>query len=304
MADLVTGASGALGGLTGSPSIQLEWWFVILVNPAEEDSSPTTGPLFYLQASTWTGDGDHPVQFQVSTSPTFDTTVHDTTVVQEAGVIVARQVTGLTDGVTYYWRARAGDGVNWGIWSETRILLVEVDTGKAFLSFQVNVGVTVITEPDAVLSSPTNVGLADLRKKNWPVYEMVNVGVPDVTVPTWPVYSVQNITDGTPSPRIWFLDPSYGREGDGISIYGFGFGDLQSTFDGVVEIDYGGVTGWQSVPIISWQTFPADPTAYTEDRVLDELNAIVDPQHTVIQISIPPGAIPPGYPVRVRTEGP
>jgi hypothetical protein len=32
--------------------------------------------------------------------------------------------------------------------------------------------------------------------------------------------------------------------------------------------------------------------------------AVIDPEHTTVEIVVPAGALPPGYPIRIRTEGP
>jgi len=305
MVDKAGAAAGNLGGLTGSASSDREWWIATLEAPAEIDVSPSPGPMLYVSATSWNTEEDPTVQVQMSTADTFASTVFNETLVQPWGGTVGRQVIGLTDGVTYYWRARAGDSSgNWGLWSETRSLLVELDTGRAFMQMTTNVGVTLIIDPDATLNATQNVGFEDRRKTYWPVYSMENIGIPDSRQPFWPAYVMENVDTNTPAPIIWFLRPAYGREGDGIDIVGFGFGDLQTTFDGVVEIDWGGSTGWQPVPVVSWQTFFPTADAYTGDREIDQVLGVLDPQHTVIQITVPTGAIPPGYPVRVRTDGP
>lgn len=305
MVDRIGAAAGNLGGIGGGASIERQWWYAIPHEPAEVDTSPTTGPMLYVEAQTWEQSVPTVLtQLQVSLDPAFGTTVHDTTVAHPRDVPYGRQILNLVDGQTYYWRARAGAGGNWGWWSEPRSLLIELDSGKAFLQMSINVGVTAISDRDAVLSTSTNVGFEDRRRKTWPVYSMLNVGVPAAGARSWAVYAMQNTTEGTPNPRIWFIRPAYGRSGDGIEIVGWGFGDLQSTFSGVVEMDYGGEVGWVPVTVASWQTFPADPPAYTDDRVLDEQTSIIDPMHTVIGFVVPADAVPPGYPIRVRTDGP
>jgi hypothetical protein len=111
-----------------------------------------------------------------------------------------------------------------------------------------------------------------------------------------------DVSTNPPDPHLWFLVPAAGRSGDGIKIYCFGVGDLQATFSGLVELDYG--FGWVSVPVTSWQTFPAGPNAYLASRMLDPEAAYIDMQHTAVEITIPDGALPPGYPLRIRTVTP
>lgn len=304
MADIVGAAGGNLGGLTGAGASRREWWTATLHEPIDGYPTPTVSPVLYTSAITWDASDDPSVQVQVSTSNTFGTTVHDSTAIQPHGDVTGRQVFTLSNGVTYYWRARAGlDGL-WGPWTPTETFVVRVDQGKAFLQMQVNVGVTLTSDRDTTQQIQTNVNPGDTRRTYWPVYSTENVGVVDDPASYWAASSTQNVTTDTPSPRIWFLRPAAARAGDGVEIVGWGFGDLQTTFSGVVEMDWGGEIGWQPVLITSWQTFPADPPAYTEDRELDESTGKIDPMHTVIQFTVPDGAIPPGYPVRVRTDGP
>ena len=48
-------------------------------------------------------------------------------------------------------------------------------------------------------------------------------------------------------------------------------------------------------------TYPAGPDAYTEARQIDSITGIVTPQHQVVGVVIPAGALPPGYQVRIVT---
>lgn len=304
MADLVGSAGGNLGGLTGAGGSRREWWTATLHEPIDGYPTPTVNPVLYTSAITWEPNNSPSVQIQVSTASTFATTVYDQTVIQEHGAVTPRQIFGLSSGVTYFWRARAGFNGNFGPWTPTETFVVRVDLGKAFLQMQVNVGVTLVSDRDDTIQIETNVNPGDTRRTYWPVSSTVNVGALKNPVANWPVSSTLNVTTGTPNPRIWFLRPAAARSGDGVEIVGWGFGDLQTTFNGVVEMDWGGEIGWQPVLITSWQTFPADPPAYTGDRELDEQTGKIDPMHTVIQFTVPSGSIPPGYPVRVRTDGP
>lgn len=302
MAD-VNGSGGAtFGGLSSNSEGRTEWWHTTVDVPLGW-VAPTTAPAIRATQVSWDAS-THDVQLQVSAVDTFSSTVHDSLVASASGSSTPRLVTGLGDGGVYYARARSGDGTNWGPWSPTIEFTVLIDAGKAFLYSTLNVGVEVTPVDNWPVSIFQNVGVEITLEDNWPVMIYQNIGVEIATVDNWPAYVYENVTDDTPHPRIWFLSPAYGREGDGIKIYGFGFGDLQSTFSGVVQINWGGLTGWQAVPVISWQTFPATSDAYGPDRILDEVNEEIDMQHTIIEIIVPSGAIPPGYPVRVRTDGP
>lgn len=307
MADVNGAGATTLGGLTTSVPGTLDYWRGS-VDTVDGYISPTVSPNIFTRQDS--GDGSSAaVQLQVSTSPAFGTTVHDSDLTQADNVTGGRQVSALTDGTTYYMRARAKKTIgsyNYvGVWSATRSFTVITKSGIASMNITMNIGVEHTPAQTWPAYAYENVGIEHTPQQVWPAYAYENVGVEITIVDNVPQYVYEgDVNTATPNPVIWFLLPSFGREGDGIAIYGFGFGDLQSTYTGVVEVDWGGVTGWQSVPIVSWQTFPADAPAYTAARIIDEVAGIVDPQHTVIQILVPTGAIPPGYPVRVRTDGP
>ena len=305
MPDINGAGATTLGGLSSSASGSLGYWRA-QVDTIDGYISPTVSPNIFTRQDSADGTSAA-VQLQVSTSAGFGTTVHDSDLTQADNVTGGRQVTGLTDGVTYYMRARAKYApLSYvGPWSATRTLTVVTKSGIASMNVTMNIGVEHTPEDTWAEYAYENVGVENTPSQSWAQYAYENVGVEVTVVDNVPQYVYEgDVNTATPNPVIWFLLPSYGREGDGIAIYGFGFGDLQSTYSGVVEVDWGGVTGWQSVPVVSWQTFPADAPAYTGAREIDEVAGIVDPQHTVIQILVPAGAIPPGYPVRVRTDGP
>ena len=301
MAD-INGAGGAsLGGLGTTGNGHAEWWHAVIDSPVTGGTVPTTTPQIFTILDSWDSNNAQ-VQVQVSTSAAFGSTVHDPTSTQADGTSTGRNVTGLSDGTTYYVRARAGDGTHWGPWSATSSFLVQIAYGRGFLYSTLNAGVEVTPVDNWPAYSYENVGVAVTLVDNWPIYSYENVGVQITTVDNWPAYSYENVDSSLlPEPRIWFLRPESGRPSDGIAIYGLGFGDLQSTFSGVVEIDYGDPVGWVTVPVSTWQTYPADAAAYGPDRLLDETLPQVDMQHTIIEILIPNDAVPPGYPLRVRT---
>ena len=307
MPDINGAGATTLGGLSSSASGTLAYYRP-QIDTIDGYISPTVTPNLFTRQDSSDGTSAA-VQLQVSVVDTFVSTVHDSDLTQADNVTGGRQVTGLTDGVTYYMRARAKKTIgsyNYvSPWTATRTLTVVTKSGISSMNITMNIGVEHTPEDVLPHHVYENVGVLHTPSQSWAAYSYENVGVEITVVDNVPQYVYEgDVNTATPNPVIWFLLPSYGREGDGISIYGFGFGDLQSTYTGVVEVDWGGVTGWQSVPIVSWQTFPADAPAYTGSRVIDEVAGIVDPQHTVIQILVPTGAIPPGYPVRVRTDGP
>lgn len=304
MADLNGAGSGTFGGLTGVGVGQTQWWDVTIDRPVSGNPSPTATPVVETTLESW-DTGVASVQVQVSTSPAFGTTVHDSTVTQSDGVAAGRLVTGLSDQTWYYVRARAGDGTNWGLWSATSSFFVDLDSGRGFRYSTLNVGVEITPEDNWAAYVYSNIGIEIILEDNWAAYVYSNIGVEITLEDNWAAYVyVGDVNTLTPTPTIWFLLPNYGRDGDGISIYGFGFGDLQATYSGTVQIDWGGVIGWQTIGVVTWQTFPPTADAYTEDRVLDSSIPMIDMQHQVVEIIVPPGAIPPGYPLRICTDGP
>lgn len=307
MADISGAGGGDLGGLGGSVSAQNQWWRPT-IDTADGWVSPTTTPNIFTQQDSF-DSSNATVQLQVSVADSFSSTVHDSDLTQPHNTSQGRQVTGLPDNTTYYLRARAKKTIGSydyvSPWTATKTFRVATKSGVASRNITMNVGVENTPARSWAAYAYENVGVEATPARSWPVYAYENVGVEQTPVDFVSQYVFEgDVTTDTPTPVIWFLRPDYGREGDGIDIVGFGFGDLQSTYSGVVEIDWGGVIGWQSVPIVSWQTFPPTDDAYTGDREIDEILGTLDPQHTVIQITVPSGAIPPGYPVRVRTDGP
>jgi len=307
MVDLNGAGAATLGGLTSSVGGTLQYWRA-QVDTVDGYISPTVTPVIFTQQDSADGTSAD-VQLQVSVASSFASTVHDSDLTQNDVTTGGRQVTGLTDGTLYYMRARAKKTIgsyNYvGPWSATKTFTVVTKSGIASMNITMNIGVAVTLVQSWPHYAYENIGVEITKKGSWWHYAYENVGVQVTITDNVPQYVYEgDVNTATPNPVIWFLMPSFGREGDGISIFGFGFGDLQSTYSGVVEVNWGGVIGWQSVPIVDWQTFPADPPAYTGARQIDEVLGVVDPQHTVIQIVVPAGALPPGYPVRVRTDGP
>jgi hypothetical protein len=296
-----------LGGLSSTADGTLQWWRGY-VDTVSGYVSPTVTPVIFTRQDSNDGTSAA-VQLQVSVVNTFVSTVHDSDLTQADNVTGGRQVTGLTDGTLYYMRARAKKTIgsyNYvSPWSATSTFTVVTKSGIASLNITLNIGVEVTPAQVKPAYGYENVGVEYTPSQVSPAYGYENVGVEVNPVDNVPQYVYEgDVNTATPNPVIWYLMPSFGREGDGVAIVGFGFGDLQTTYSGVVEVNWGGGIGWQTVPNTSWQTFPATGSAYTGSRVIDEVNGYVDPQHTVIEITVPSGAVPPGYPVRVRTNGP
>lgn len=307
MVDLNGAGSATVGGLSAAGAGQVQWWLAEQVSPVNLLVYPALAMPIVFHANTW-DNAAVDVRLQVSTSSTFATTIYDalsTSTPESPDTTVI--VSGLVNGTTYYWRVRAEytPASQVGPWSTTWSFLVLIDASDAVEYVYEDVGVEVTQDPDAAEYVYENVGVMQTLDSSAPEYVYMSVGVQQTLDPDAVEYVYLGDVDAnTPTPMIWFLMPPSGRAGDGIQIVGFGFGDLQSTYTGAVEVQYPLPIGWVSVGIVSWQTFPADPNAYTELRMLDEVSGYIDMQHTIIEITVPGDAIPPGYPVRVRTDGP
>ena len=179
-----------------------------------------------------------------------------------------------------------------------------LNTAAAVAYVDINQGISYDLDDSAAHSVDENVGIEPLVIPAAVHSVDENVGVNITLVPDAVEYvALGDVDESQPQPHIWFLRPTSGRAGDGIEIVGGGFGDLQSTHSGAVEFKPDPESDqWAPVPVTSWQTFPPTEHAYTSDRVLDQETGRIDQQHTVIGMTIGSTMVPPGYPVRVRTE--
>ena len=102
----------------------------------------------------------------------------------------------------------------------------------------------------------------------------------------------ENVLDGTPTPHIWWLWPSYGREGWEFKIVGSGFGTSQAQYDGFVTLVALGCA------VIDWTIVPAtgDPP------FIDPETDTTTMEHGQIRVVVPPSAVS-GL-VVVTTDGP
>lgn len=171
-----------------------------------------------------------------------------------------------------YWlvRVRAGNGTSWGLWSAAvRVSVYATQLSNAFYIDQ-NVGMNFNTpRMYAAMYIDENVGLADLDVVGGGMFIDMNIGVnspypiqssaffidenvtPDWTAPTAAAAYLDMNIDSTvhPTPHIWWIVPVQGREGWLFHLYGHGFGDTQSAFNGRVLINdiQTGVITWERV---------------------------------------------------------
>lgn len=306
MANKDTGGTFTLEGLRFTASAVASAYAVALDGPPSGTRPPSLAvPLTVLVSSTSALNTD--VALQVATDPAFSAVVYSNTLTDRADGIHSVTVSGLTDRTTYYWRAQASETglAAWGVWTPAWTFTPDLSAGKAFGYSELNVGAAITPSSLGFGYNDENLGVAITPSSVGFAYQNENVGVA-ITLSSlgFGFGHYGDVMTGPPSPHAWFLVPGAGRSGDGIKIYCFGVGDLQSTWAGAVELDYGGSRGWVAVPVTSWQTFPAGPNAYLAARRLDPEAGYIDMQHTVVEITIPDGAVPPGYPLRIRTVTP
>lgn len=298
--------SASIPGLHGTAFGAVHSWDASPVTPAASDRPPTRTPTLRALISAAAG-GPSAVEWQVSTVSSFASTVWTGSDAAVPNGYAVKNVTfSLTNLTLYYWRVRAGDGAGtWGLWSAAVPFTPDLSAGRGFLEIFENVGIAPAGADEAVLEVYINQGVIAPVKVGAADYIFENVG-PNfgLTPGAFDYIYLGDVSTNTPTPGIWFLDPDSGRAGDGIKIYGFGTGALQATYGGTVEAYFGAGVGWVSVPVLSWGIFPATANALTAARRIDPAAGVVDPQHSVIEIVVAPAALPPGYPLRIRTEGP
>lgn len=299
MTDLLFSAQESPGG--GYPTNADIWVdgsnrVVQLISPVGV-SEPLVRAIFKVRHLSATNQD---IQIEVASDAAFATILSSVTLTNKAPLTVHSWTMGvdLTAGVRVYWRARAGDfaGSSWGSWVDSFTMYQAGGSGYEY-AWQ-NVGAVVVESKVGHEYVWVNAGalLVDGRQG----YEWIwqNVGRDLQSSDNGWEYVWQNNDDSHPTPQIWFVEPTSGRPNDGITIIGFGFGDLQATFTSIVEVDLGDGAGWQTVGVVSWQRFPADPDMYGPDREIRV--GKVDPQHDEVGILIPALAIVPGMLVRIR----
>lgn len=282
-------------------------WVSTLISPAPGGRPGVQFPTLKFSVDAW-NDQPMDLQVQVDNNSDFSSPVWTTTLFSVPGDGTEDTVnvgTALTFDTTYYWRVRAGDGVAWGAWTASRTMVPTAGASDAVEYVLGNVGVDLPQSREHgyewVLS---NVGVY-LPESLDHGYEWVlfNVGV-EVTLDSRAYESVLlgDVSTNVPTPHIWFLRPTSGRAGDGLAIIGSGFGDTQVELTGSVEVSYDFGNNWTPVPVVTWQTFPADPNMYGPLRLIQEYPEVVDPQHQEIEVVVPSGATPPGMLVRIKTD--
>lgn len=279
---------------------------VALISPQNGERTPSTAVPLTVAVSN-NGGVNTDVEFIVSTDPAFGSTAATATVTNQPNGTFYWQPSGLSASVLYYWRARGAPTgtTTWGPWSEVRSFTIDINTSRALEYSYENVGPLRVSYSGVIDYSYENVGFQVIYYSGVIEYVHENVGFRISIDPDAVEYAFEgDVSTNTPTPRLWFLLPNSARPLDGVAIYGLGMGDLVSTFDAQVQILPTGATEWIDVPVVSWQTFPPTDDAYTEDRVLNPSTGEIDMQRTVVEILVPDESQPPGFLIRIRTDGP
>jgi hypothetical protein len=85
----------------------------------------------------------------------------------------------------------------------------------------------------------------------------------------------------TPVPHIWYLFPTFGREGWEFKIVGYGFGDTAGEFTGTARLNA------LAVGIITWQGFAEVGLGMEIDPAID----LANPVHQEVRATVPTGGV-------------
>jgi len=186
------------------------------------------------------------------------------------------------------------------------------DLGPAGTTWYYRVTVTDNADSAATTSGTETLTFIDPDEQRRYLHHLANVGVSftptDVTTPGPDddafapdgdiiefrryLHHLANITTDTPTPHIWYVFPSFGREGWEFRIIGYGFGDTQGTYTGSATLDGLGLS------ILTWQLIAESSADLTIDPIAD----IAEPIHQEIRTQVPVGGTS-GL-VIVCTDGP
>lgn len=297
--------SGRLGRVRGLPAAGLATVYAaVVLHPGDgiREGAPAV-PVTLLVSSTGALGTD--VRVEVADVDTFATTVFASTLVDLADGVHTVTVSGLVDLTRYWLRVRAAETgtTGWTAWVVSTFV-VDLDAGRAVAYVDLNAGPGPFGPVPGVGFVDLNVGAAFPGDDGAAVqFVDLNAGVFLVGDGVGYGYAaVGDVNTDQPFPRVWFLLPDRGARGDGINVYGWGFGDLPGTYSGRVEYFDPATGEWEPVPVVSWVTIAGGADAFTAGRVMDPTSGVVTMGHQVVGFTVPAGAIPPGYTVRVVTE--
>lgn len=298
MTDLLFGTASSGGGGVGAADVYVDGSsrIVQLISPVgvAEPQIRATFRVRHLSAT------NQDLQFEVASDAAFATIISSTTLTNKAPLTIHSWTMGvdLTPGVLVYWRVRAGDSVapSWGAWYSSTTKYQTGGSGYEYVWQNVSYTPTDTRKGHEYVWE--NVGAVFTDPGRGYEYVWLNTSAIFTDLGKAWEYVWQNNDDSVhPIPHIWFVEPTAGRPNDGITLIGFGFGPLQSTYTSHVEVDLGDGAGWVTIGVVTWQRFPADPDMYGPDREIRV--GKIDPQHDEVGLLIPALAVPPGMLVRI-----
>lgn len=241
-------------------------------------------PTFSITVMPYNVDGVAcTVEIQTADNYGFSVNVATTTLVaQPSGVAFATTIGPFPYGATKYIRVRSGNSPVWSNYTDIVSVLIPTVAGAASEYVLENVGVHLALQVNSA------------------EYVLENVGVhlqPNGITEEFGHYGDVNTTQ--PEPRIWTVFPESGRPGDGVTLWGLGFGSSQAAYTGVVEMYI--ASAWTPVSIVSWSRVAANSDAYGVNRAIEPFIPNIDVEHEEIEITIPAQAVPLGHNIHVRT---
>ncbi len=170
------------------------------------------------------------------------------------------------------------------------------DMGPAGTTWYYRVTVTDNFDATSTTSPTSTLNFADVQAERRDLYTLANVGVAffptDTSVLGEAVdgdtqdfrrylYTLANVDATTPTPHIWYLFPTFGREGWEFKIVGYGFGDTQVEHTGTARLNA------LAVGIISWAGFAEVASTLVIDPAID----LAEPVHQEVRATVPTGAV-------------
>jgi hypothetical protein len=281
----LAGAAVSGTAIVPPPADPTPLYSVTWVNPLGAATLQILNPYLTVSPSSSTHVAMQ-VQFQSSLAADFSSPSTTTFTSVPSDVNETVQVGPFINATTRYFRARAGDGSTWGEWAYGPTITFNTALGNAHQYAYENVGL--------------GTDLVALRDNHAYAYE--NAGVEITLLRDNHAYAYEgDVNTLTPTPHIWFIKPASGRSGDGFVVYGHGFGAPQAQYSGVLQFFEAGV--WTTVGVVSWTLVAATAHAYDSLRLLDPTIPYIDAEHNEVQVTIPNGLVPPGYLLRIETNG-
>jgi hypothetical protein len=156
---------------------------------------------------------------------------------------------------------------------------------------------------DSYFYATENVGFAPLVADSTSYYSVyANMGYNVQSTGFEGFYSYEgDVNTLVPTPHIWYVTPTHGRSGDGITIVGHGMGAAATTYNGAVDMLFGSNT-WSAQNVTGWRFVAAGTHAYDDQRLIDTTLLHITVEHVELDITIPSNAVPPGHQLRFRTD--